>query len=289
MRFRILFGAAMLVASCGAVAAGLVGITGIASAHPSRWPSGHPSRWPSGHPSRWSRAYTCAGGDLATGNFVSIPSGTYSSINVTGACNVVPGAVIRVFGNVNVAAGAVFDAQSAPSTITVGHDVTAGPGSLLGLGCLPNPPEHSTGHACTVDPTGSSDITVNGDVSAWDANTVLLNGITVKRNVTVIGGGEQTGSPWSIKTDTIGGSLTVFGATPEWLGVLVDTVGGNVILGNVTIADGETIDVVNNTIGRNLACWRLAPAVSGGVPGSVNVVGGKALGQCANLQDIPPS
>ena len=70
MRFRILFGAAMLVASCGAVAAGLVGITGIASAHPSRWP----------------RAYTCAGGDFATGNFVSIPSGTYASINVTGAC-----------------------------------------------------------------------------------------------------------------------------------------------------------------------------------------------------------
>ena len=63
----------------------------------------------------------------------------------------------------------------------------------------------------TVDPTGSSDITVNGNVSAWDANTVLLNGITVKRNVTVIGGGEQTGSPWSIKTNTIGGNLTVSG------------------------------------------------------------------------------
>ena len=71
--------------------------------------------------------------------------------------------------------------------------------------------------------------------------------------------------------------------------MLVNTIGGNVILGNITIAQGETMDVVNNTIGRDLVCWGLAPAVSGGFPGSVNTVGGQALGQCADLQDIPPS
>ena len=83
-------------------------------------------------------AYTCAGGDFATGTFTSIPSGNYASITVKGVCNIVPGAVINVVGNINVAAGAVLDGQSAPFTLTVGHNVTAAPGSLLGLGCQPS-------------------------------------------------------------------------------------------------------------------------------------------------------
>lgn len=102
MRFRILCGAAMVVA--------LLGTTGIASAAHSG-----------------AQSYTCTGGD--------IPSGNYASITVTGFCDVVPDAVISITGNLNVAAGAFFDAQSAPSTITIGHNVTAGAGSLLGLGC----------------------------------------------------------------------------------------------------------------------------------------------------------
>src|SRR6516225_6683348 len=104
MRPRILLGAAMVVA--------LLGITGTASAAPSG-----------------TQPYTCTGGD--------IPSGSYSSITVTGFCDVVPDAVINVTGNLNVAAGALFDAQSAPSTISVGHNVTAAAGSFLGLGCQP--------------------------------------------------------------------------------------------------------------------------------------------------------
>ena len=74
-------------------------------------------------------AYTCTGGD--------IPSGTYAKITVTGHCEVPADAVISVVGNVDVAAGAVLDAQSAPSTITVGRNVTAAADSLLGLGCQP--------------------------------------------------------------------------------------------------------------------------------------------------------
>ena len=60
MRFRILFGAAMMVASSGAVATGLVGTTSIASAHPS---------------ARRPMAYTCTGGDFATGNVHQHPLG----------------------------------------------------------------------------------------------------------------------------------------------------------------------------------------------------------------------
>src|SRR5690349_15887919 len=123
MKFRILFGAAVMVASSAAVTTGLVGATSIASAAPGM-------------------AYTCTGGDFAGGDFASmtftsIPSGSYASITVAGVCNVQPDAVINVAGNINIAPGAVLDAQSAPSTITVGHNVTAGAGSFLLMGCQP--------------------------------------------------------------------------------------------------------------------------------------------------------
>ncbi len=295
MKFRILFGAAVMVASSGAVATGLVGTTGIASAHPSNG---------------WPVAYTCTGGefnpaDPPSSTFVAIPSGTYASITVKGACQPAPNAVITVLGDVNVAAGAVLDAQSYPSTITVRHDVTAGPRSLLGLGCLPNPtPTSTTGHPC-VDANGnpttfSSSIKVDGNVTAWAANTVLLNGITVKGNVTLIGSEgtatvaeRATAIPWAIKTNTIGGNLIVADTTPIWVGVIVNKVGGNVILFNVHITDGlppnndpmPTIFVASNTVGQNLGCWGLGPYLSGGFGTEHNVVGGQALGQCANLPD----
>jgi hypothetical protein len=280
MKLRVLLGAAVL-ASSGAFATGLVGTTGIASAHPSR-----PA----------PRAYTCTGGDLATGTFTSIPSGNYARITVKGVCNVVPDAVINVFGNIKVAPGAVFDAQSAPSTITVGHDVTAARGSLLGLGCLPNPVGHMTGHPCKVDPTGSSNITVNGNLTAWHASAVLLNGITVKRNVTLIGSEgtatvteRATAIPWAIKNNTIGGNFTAGDMTPIWIGLLLNKVGGSVILFNVHITDGlppnndptPTIQVVLNTVGRNLVCFGNGPNLNVSTPGEANVVGGRALGQCA--------
>jgi len=190
---------------------GLVGAAGVASAAPS------------------APAYTCTGGDFATGNFTSIPSGTYASITVTGVCNVVPNAVINVVGNINVAPGAVFDAQSAPSTITVGHNVTAGAGSLLGLGCQPtNTIGMFAGVPCA-DPYGDgfTTITINGNVTATDANTVLLRGavapgagkLVVGGNVTLTGGNSE--NPWSIKGATIGGNLTISGLTAEFLGMML--------------------------------------------------------------------
>ncbi len=272
------------------VAGTLVLSAGLAAAAPHHWGWG-------------PRSYTCTGGEV---NFADPPlstyapairSGTYASLTIAGVCQPAPDAVITVLGNINVAAGAVFDAQGYPSRITVRGNVTAAAGSLLGLGCLPNPSGHMTGHACgtslagqtlsNVDPTAASDITVNGNVVATDANTVWLNGITVGGNVVLIGGGQQAGNPWPIKTNTIGGNLVVIGATPEWLGVVVNNIGGNVILYHVTIAPGETIDVANNTIGWNLFCFGLAPAVSGGYTFEVNAVGGWDIGQCPLAGDMP--
>jgi hypothetical protein len=223
-------------------------------------------------------AYTCTGG--------AIPSGTYARITVTGFCEVPANAVITVVGNLNVGAGAVLDAQSAPSTITVGRNVTGAAGSLVGLGCQPPSYTGNSAHECVVEPDGHSTITVNGNVSATDAAAVLLNGITVKGNVTLTGGGSPI--PWSIKNNRIGGNLTVSGQTTDWLGVLFNRIGKNATLTDITVTDihpgAPGVYVVRNTIARNLTCTGLTPGVSGGfVPGSVNVVGRNANGQCASL------
>jgi hypothetical protein len=232
-------------------------------------------------------AYTCSGGE--------IPSGSYASITVTGPCAVAADAVIDVVGNVNVAAGAMLDAQSAPSTITVGHNVAARSGSILGLGCQPPSLTGNSAHECALDPEGHSTIVVHGNVTTTDAGAVLLNGITVDGNVTLSGGGGarmpgmDEDIPWSIKNNTIGRNLTVHGQTTDWLGVLFNTVAGNATLTNITLTEdhpgaSQKVYVVRNTIGRNLICMGLAPGVSGGfIPGSVNVVGRNELGQCAGL------
>ena len=263
MKFRFLFGAAMVAA--------LLGATGIASAAPKS-----------------GGAYTCSGGvftgDPSTSTWVSIPSGNYTSIKVTGVCDVVPDAVINVKRDIKVARGALFNAQSAPSTITVGHDVTAGADSLLGLGCQSN--FDHTPHPCEIEPDGASVITVNGDIRAKNAFLVLLNGITVKKNVELIGGG---GGDWAEKHNTIGGNLTFRNVTPDWMGIEFNTVDGNVDLKNIWAIDpGDggfgAVNVVINTIGHDLHCSGLGPRLSGGfIPGAVNIVAHKTTGQCVGL------
>jgi hypothetical protein len=287
-RSRILLGVALIAGSVAPVGA-LVYSGGSATAAP---------------PKPLPPAYTCSGGDFQTGKFVPIPSGTYGSLWIKGACQTQPGTVITVVGSVTVQPQAVFDAQTFASTITIGGDITTGTGSLLGLGCLPDPPGHTTGHPCT-DPltgqpsetAGSSNITVDGNITASQPDLVLLNGITVGGNVSVSGSKgtanvnqRTTSIPWAIKNNTIGGNLTVSNATPIWIGLLLNHVAGNVTLTNIQITDGlppnndpnPTIQIGHNTIGQNLVCFGLGPAVAGGF-GPPNVVGGLALGQCANL------
>jgi hypothetical protein len=222
--------------------------------------------------------YTCSGGE--------IPSGNYASIRVTGLCSVATDAVVNVVGNIDVAAGAMLDAQSAPSTITVGHNVTGAANSLVGLGCQSPAYTGNSGHECVIEPEGHSTITVHGNISVTDALATLLNGITVGGNVTLSGGGSDI--PWSIKNNTIAGNLTVSGQETEWLGVLFNSIGKNASLSDIAIMDvhpgAPGVYVVRNTVGRNLNCHNLTPGVSGGfVPGSVNVVGRNATGQCAAL------
>ncbi len=224
------------------------------------------------------KAYTCTGGE--------IPSGHYKSITVKGDCQVAADAVIRVAGDVLVKAGATLDAQSAPSTMTIGGDVTGATGSTVGLGCQPPSATGNSAHECALDPEGQSTIMVKGDVRAFKAELVMLNGITVKGNVTLIGGGGP--NYWSVKNNTIGGNVMVSGQTVAWIGVMFNEIGKNAWLINITVNDEHPgapgVYIVSNTVGRNLGCWQLKPGVSAGfVPGAVNVVGRHALGQCAAL------
>ena len=193
--------------------------------------------------------------------------------------------MISVVGNVNVAAGATLDAQSAPSTITVGRNVIGAAGSLLGLGCQPPSYTGNSAHPCTVEPDGHSTITVKGNVTAIDADTVLLNGVTVKGNVTLLGGGGDI--PWSIKNNTIGRNLTVSGQTTEWLGVLFNKIGGNATLTQHhgdRRRPGRPRRLHRAQHGRaepHLPGWpRECPEASSPAR---QLVGGHAIGQCACL------
>ena len=267
MRFRLALGVVTVVVLSAVAAAG------VASAAPGD-------------------NHTCSGGtwtgDPATSTFTSIPSRNYARITVTGVCNIVPGAVINVTGNINVAAGAVLDAQSAPATITVGHNVTAAAGSLLGLGCQPeNAIGRFAGVPCLENPDGQTVITVNGNITATDADTVLIRKVTVGGNVSLSGGGGEI--PWSIKGNTVGGNLTISDVAADWLGVQFNSIARNATLTNITALDpgdpGRAVAVVQNVVGNNLICMGLAPAVSGGFFGLPNLVGHNAIGQCAPISE----
>lgn len=230
-------------------------------------------------PLTFAGAYTCTGG--------AIPSGTYASITVAGPCNVAADAVIDVTGSVRVLAGAVLDAQSAPATITVRHNVTGAPGSTVGLGCQSPADTHNSAHPCQAEPAGHSTIVVNGNVTLLGAVGVFLNGIAVDGNVTVLGGGSDI--PWSIKNDTIHGNLTVAGQTAEWIGILFNTIDRNVVLAGITLTGSNdatgsgtnSLFVVRNSIGRNITCFGLTP----GMFGYGNTISRHAVGQCAALAD----
>ncbi len=73
-------------------------------------------------------ASTCSGG--------SIPSGTYSSLSVSGACALDSGAVI-VQGDVTVLSGGALFADFGGSDLTVGQNLNVNIGGVLILGCEP--------------------------------------------------------------------------------------------------------------------------------------------------------
>lgn len=234
---------------------------------------------PAGPATAAPNSTTCGNGEL--------PSGTYTSVLVTGDCTVPAGAKITIRGNLTVARGAVFDAQNAPSDITIGGSVFGGRGSMVGLGC-------TLAHGCESGGPYSS-ISVRGNIVLNHVFDAALNGLEVGGNVVSNGGGggfvlPEGFIPFSMKDDTIHGNVVVQGLTTTWFGLIRSTVDGNVVLHNIKLDDPDGNEVVANTIGSNLICSGLSPApqlgdaVEGAPPGyGPNTIGGRAIGQCAAL------
>jgi hypothetical protein len=242
----------------------VVGMTAAVSAHAAPAP----------------RAATCSGGQIS--------SGTYTQLTVTGACTVAEGATVVVRGNLTVAPGAMFDAQT-HSTVTVQGNVLAGRGSMFALGCTP-------AHPCNGDETETAPThdTVRGNVVLDHVFDAALNGDTIGGNLVVNGGGPGYSlDPWipfSMKDDVVHGSVLVSNLRTSWWGLIRSTVGGNVVVTNVRGADPDSTEIVANTIGGNLICLGNSPAphlgdaVEGAPPGyGPNTVHGHAIGQCASI------
>jgi len=232
-----------------------------------------------------SAASTCTGGVLGSGN--------YSSVTVTGQCTVAPNAVIHVGGSINVAAGAMFDGQESPATITVGDNINIGAGALVALGCEPETTIGKfAGQPCATDPTGHTTIRVGGSVRATNAATLILRGgnnatwMLIGGSVTATGGGDGQ-NPWAWKGMTVGGNVTATNITPEFFVVEFNRIGGTVNLHSIHETDTDPdpfVGVIKNVIGGNLNCSDLTPRAASGVfPGQENIVGGQATGQCAAL------
>lgn len=235
-----------------------------------------------------AQALTCSGGQ--------IHGGTYSSITVTGHCTVKPGARVIVQGGVIVRPGASFDGAT-DSTIKIHGNVVAGPGSSFALGCTP-------AHPCDGNDTQdfSTFDRVDGNIVLNGVFNAALNGDLIGGSVTSIGGGAGLLNPadefipFSIKDDTIGGNVVVSGLTTVWFGVIRSTIGGNVVLINIKGSDPDANEVVANKITGNLVCIGNSPAsqfgdaiLDPGLPPGYgpNQVGGVAVGQCADLTQLP--
>jgi len=277
MRVRTVLGAAVIVA-CAGTLAGLVGSAGVANADPAAAP-------------------ICGSTEATTGTALS---GTYRNLRVSGIAYVANGAALTVSGNLTLAPGACLDAFST-GTVQVGRNVIVGSGATLALGCAPGSNGPPPIAPCFF--TTTSD-TVGGNITADQPETMYLTAVTVGGNVVSNGGGFSTpGLSFPVKDMNIGGNLILqgwHGGPGAWIGALRNHVGGNVIISNnVGYRPGDnnpndSTEVVGNTVGRNLICQNNTPpalygdAYNPAIGNGPNVVGHKAIGECADLT-TPPS
>jgi hypothetical protein len=226
---------------------------------------------------------------VASGPPSSLPAGTYSSVDVTGACAVNAGNV-TVTGDVTVEPGAQFFAGfsssifGGPTGITVGGNILVGNGALMILGCDPS-------EFCLDSGTTNVGETVDGNITATGDLGVIIHVSTIGGNIVESGGGDQncTGPGWwsDYEDNAIGGNLRVSGMNGCWFGALRNTVGGSLSFTNNSWLINNASNIVQNQIAGNLLCTGNSPAVQyGGATATPNVVGGFATGQCAfGLQD----
>ena len=240
------------------------------------------------------------GGTVCTSGTVT--PGHYRNLTVTGVCQITSG-LVHVNGDVVIRPGALLDAVSSAATVVVGGDIRVEHGAVLFLGC-----GFSLG-TCT-NTTPGPDL-VRGSIVATEALGVVIHAVTVRGDLSIIGGGGGPSvavmstpgacfgatppAPWSTESslagvpvysdveDTfIGGDLRIVGLQTCWLGGLRNTVRGDFIDVNNQMGDPDANEMLDNIVGRNLACFGNTPAVQvGDSTASSNTVYGRALGECS--------
>ena len=265
-----------------------------------------------------------AGAAQAHGHHSSTCTGTFSApgvlagkfkgdVVVTGVCVVNGGAAV-IKGDLILAPGSALNAtfalndvaRTGTSSLTVKGDVKVGSGALLAMGCEPN------FSPCTDDPNAGTGGTLTGQnkvfgsVRAFQALGVLLHASTIKRSVSVLGGGgaescnppfpgvfADLGSPpfTDAEDNSIGGNLTMAGLHSCWLGALRNSVRGSVLVAGNSMADPDAMEILANLVRGSIACFKNSPAVQyGDSASSPNQVRGHAFGQCGfNVRQPNPA
>lgn len=244
---------------------------------------------------------------ICTGTFSApgVLAGTYKGdVVVTGVCVVNGGAAV-IKGDLILAPGSALNATFAlndvagtgTSSLTVKGDVKVRPGALLAMGCEPK------FSPCTDDPHAGTGGTLTGqnkvfgDVRAFQALGVLLHASTIKGDVRLRGGGgaascnppfpgifADLGSPpfSDAEDNSIGGDLTITGMKSCWLGALRNSVRGNILVADNTMADTDAMEILANLVRGSIACFNNSPAVQyGDSASSPNQVKRHAFGECA--------
>jgi hypothetical protein len=147
-------------------------------------------------------SYVCSGGN--------IPSGSYSSVLVTGVCYI-PSGFVSVTGDLTVAPGALLDATTPaggyppgfppppattlPGIVQVGGNVRVGRGAVLFLGCdpaigcanstYPGPPAFFPPFIGFSNPGDF----VKGNLDGRGALGVVVHSVSIGGNASLIGGG----------------------------------------------------------------------------------------------------
>jgi hypothetical protein len=212
-------------------------------------------------------------------------AGNFQNLTITGNAYVESGTALTVRDNVVLKPGSCLDAFSL-GRVLVGGNISVGKGAILALGCTPA----SIGPGPPCDGQSTTDA-VGGNIVANHPYTMYLDGDSIGGNVVSIGGGPgPTLNPYvnfPIKDNSIFGNLVVEGWQGAWFGALRDAVRGNVVIANnVGVTIGETgqpdsTEIASNTIRGNLICFGNSPkAQLGDSGGTLNLVGGKKMGEC---------
>jgi hypothetical protein len=210
---------------------------------------------------------------LCYGPETAISGVVNGNLTITGKRFVDFGQSLTVNGNLTIAPGACLEAFVGSAAVK--GNVKVEKGGVFGLGYGPG-----------------TFYTVGGNIVANQPGSLYLGGATVYGNVVSNGGGDLARN-FPIKDSTIYGNLVVQGWHGLWIGLLRNTVGGNVIFSKTSgIQTGEddfegildSTEVADNVISGNLICEGNSPAAQvGDSGGGPNIVGGNAIGECASL------